>query len=156
MKSLTLFRHAKAERDSVTGRDYDRELNERGEGDAARMGAEMRSKALEFDSILCSPARRAAQTAEFAGIAVRFDKRIYDASAGELLGLVQEQGDGDARLLMIGHNPGLERLASRLIGSDLEMPTGSLIEIELSIGRWKEAGSGIATLRRFIKPKELR
>jgi phosphohistidine phosphatase len=30
MKSLTLFRHAKTERESPTGRDFDRRLDDRG------------------------------------------------------------------------------------------------------------------------------
>ena len=38
MKRLTLFRHAKTERDSTTGRDFDRRLAERGEREAPRMG----------------------------------------------------------------------------------------------------------------------
>ena len=43
MKSLTLFRHAKTERDSSTGSDFDRRLIERGQQDARRMGEEMRA-----------------------------------------------------------------------------------------------------------------
>ena len=71
MKSLTLFRHAKTQRDSLTGRDIDRQLNERGERDAPRMGEELRTLGLDYDLILSSPAARAAQTAELAGLAPR-------------------------------------------------------------------------------------
>jgi phosphohistidine phosphatase SixA len=55
---------------------------------------------------------------------------------------------------MVGHNPGFERLASRLLGNSIEMPTGSLVEIELSIEDWADAEGG-ARMVRFIKPKEL-
>lgn len=155
MKSLTLFRHAKTERDSTTGRDFDRQLNEKGERDSPRMGEEIRRLGLEFDVILSSPAMRAAQTAELAGLAPNFDKRIYEASAGDLLAIVQGTGDETERLMMVGHNPGFERLASRLLDGDIEMPTGSLVEIELPIDRWRDAGSGGGQLARFLKPKEL-
>jgi phosphohistidine phosphatase len=155
VKSLTLFRHAKTERDSTTGRDFDRQLAERGERNAARMGEEIRKLGLEYDLILSSPAMRAAQTAEIAGLAPRFDERIYDAPAGKLLGIVQETGAGIDRLLMVGHNPAFEQLATNLIGTSLDMPTGALAEIELSIDDWREGGNGNGKLVRFLTPKGL-
>jgi phosphohistidine phosphatase len=155
MKSLTLFRHAKTERDSTTGRDFDRQLSERGERDSPRMGEEIRRLGLEYDLVLSSPAMRAAQTAELAGLAPTFDKRIYEASAGDLLAIVQQADDSASRLIMIGHNPGFDRLASRLFGGNIEMPTGSLVEIALPIDHWRDAGSGGGQLVRFLKPKEL-
>ena len=154
MKSLTLFRHAKTERDSTTGRDFDRRLNERGEQDAPRMGQEIRDLDLEYDLILSSPAARAAETAELAGLAPRFDERIYDASAGELLSIVQGTDDQLGRIMLVGHNPGFERLVSRLLGGNVEMPTGSLVEISLPISSWRDAGNG-GQLVRFLKPKAL-
>lgn len=155
MKSLTLFRHAKTERDSDSGRDFDRRLIERGQSDAKRMGEEMRALGLGFDLVLSSPAARAAETAELAGLEPRFDERIYDAASSELFAIAQSADEELVRLAMVGHNPGFERLASRLIGQFIEMPTGSLIEIEMPIDRWAEAEDGKGRLVRFIKPKEL-
>lgn len=155
MKSLTLFRHAKTERNSTTGRDFDRQLAERGERDAVRIGEEIRGLGLSYDLILSSPATRAAQTAELAGLAPHFDKRIYDASSAELLAIVQETDSGVERVLMVGHNPGFERLASRMIDKDIEMPTGSLIEIDVPHGHWRDLGNGGGRVVRFLKPKEL-
>jgi hypothetical protein len=43
-----------------------------------------------------------------------------------------------------------------LIGQYVEMPTGSLIEIEIPVDRWEEAGEANGRLIRFLKPKELR
>jgi phosphohistidine phosphatase len=155
MKSLTLFRHAKTERESDTGRDFDRRLAERGQKDAPRIGREIRELGLDYDLLLSSPAARAAETAALAGLSPRYDERIYDASAGELLAIVQDAGQEVDRLLMVGHNPGFERLASRLIGQSVEMPTGSLVEIDLPVDLWSEAGKAGGRLVRFLKPKEL-
>jgi phosphohistidine phosphatase len=155
MKSLTLFRHAKTERDSTTGCDFDRRLMDRGRDDAKRVGAEIRALDLMFDMVLSSPAARAAETAELAGLTPRFDQRIYDASTGDLLAIVQEAGAEVKRLAMVGHNPGFERLASRLLGQHVEMPTGSLVEIELAVDHWSDVGAGDGRLARFLKPKEL-
>jgi len=156
MKSLILLRHAKTERDSATGRDFDRQLIERGQQDSRRIGQEIRALGLKFDRVLSSPAARAAETAELAGLEPQFDQRIYDAATGELLAIVQETDDEIDRLAMVGHNPGFERLASRLVGHEVEMPTGSLIEIEIPVKRWREAAETKGRLNRFVKPKELR
>ena len=153
MKRLTLFRHAKTEPDSASGEDFDRRLAERGRADAARMGEEIRMLGLGFDLVLASPAVRAVETAELAGLPARHDQRIYDASAGELLAIVQETANDVDRLMLIGHNPGFERLASRLAGGPVDMPTGSVVEIELPIDKWNAAASG--RLIRFLTPSEL-
>jgi phosphohistidine phosphatase len=155
MKSLTLFRHAKTERDSDSGRDFDRRLNERGREDAPRMGDQIRELGLGFDLVLSSPAARAAETAQLAGLAARYDQRIYEASTGDLLAIVQQVSDEANRMAMVGHNPGFERLASLLIGGNIVMPTGSLVEIELPIDSWRDAGMANGRLVRFLKPKEL-
>ncbi len=155
MKSLSLFRHAKTERDSATGRDFDRRLTERGQVDAERIEAEIGELGLAFDLVLCSPAVRAAETAELAGFSPRYDQRIYDASAGELLAIVQEVDDQVGRLMLIGHNPGFEQLASMLVGTPLEMRTGALIEIELPVDQWSEVGDAAGRIARFLTPKEL-
>jgi phosphohistidine phosphatase len=156
MKSLTLFRHAKTERDSTTGRDFDRRLIERGQQDSRRMGQEMRTLGLDFDLVVASPAARAAETAELAGLTPRYDERIYDASSGELLAIVQGVPEEIGRLAMVGHNPGFERLASRLIGQDVEMPTGSVVEIGIPVDHWADVGDASGRLIRMVRPKELR
>jgi phosphohistidine phosphatase len=156
MKTLVLLRHAKTERDSSTGRDFDRALTDRGRQDAEKIGARVRERELAFDLVLASPARRSAETVECAGLhSPRFDERIYDASSMQLLGIVQQARDEVDRLMMVGHNPGFERLASQLTGADIEMPTGALVEIELPVARWHDAEAGCGRLVRFLKPKEL-
>ncbi len=156
MKSLTLLRHAKSERDSPDGSDFARSLSERGRADAARMGEEIRKLGLGYELVLASPAQRVIETLEgVGGFAPSFDERIYNASTGELLGIVQAVDDSVERLMLVGHNPGFERLASRLSHSALDFPTGALVEIELPIDRWRDAGEGSGELVRFLRPKEL-
>jgi len=155
MKSLTLLRHAKSERDSPDGSDFARSLNERGRSDAARMGEEIQRLGLRYDLVLASPAQRVVETLDGAGISPGFDRRIYDASTGDLLAIVQEADDQVERLMMVGHNPGFERLAGRLTGGAVDFPTGALVEIILPIDHWRDAGEGSGRLARFIRPKEL-
>lgn len=156
MKKLTLYRHAKTERDSTSGRDFDRRLTEQGRKDAARMGHEIRGLNLAFDRILLSRARRAVETAEGAGLsAPQTDERIYNASTEQLIAIVQAVDDDVQSLMLVGHNPGFERLASRLLGETVEMPTGSLIEIEITADNWDAAVRTTGRMIRFLKPSEL-
>ncbi len=156
MKSLTLLRHAKSERDSPDGSDFTRSLNDRGRADSKRMGEEFRKQGLAFDLVLASPAQRVVETVEgVGGLSPQFDERIYDASTSELLEVVREVDDSVDRLMLVGHNPGFERLAANLSNNEIvEFPTAAMAEIALPVDQWSnvdEAGQ----LVRFLKPKAL-
>jgi phosphohistidine phosphatase len=170
MKSLTLLRHAKSSWDDPIARDFDRPLNKRGRRAALAIGREMRARRLRFDLVLASPAARVVETlrdvAEGYGqpFDLQLDERVYLASAELLLDLVRHADDSRRRLMLVGHNPGLERLALLLThGHDGKLrtllrekyPTGALAEISLPIDHWDEVGPGIGTLRRYIRPRDL-
>jgi phosphohistidine phosphatase len=157
MKTLTLLRHAKAERDSPGGGDFERALNARGRENSMRMGKEMRRLGLRFDRVLASPARRVVETVEGVGEpSPQYDERIYDASTERLLGVVGSVDDGVEKLLLVGHNPGFERLAARLSANEVdEFPTAALAEIELPIEHWRDIKDASGRLVRFLTPKTL-
>jgi phosphohistidine phosphatase len=156
VKSLTLLRHAKSEQDSPDGTDIARSLNERGRSDARRMGEEIRKLGLRHDLVLASPAQRVVETLdEVGGLSPNYDSQIYNAPMTELLSLIEVIDDDIDRLMLVGHNPGFERLAGRLTGSAVDFPTGALVEIELPIDHWRDAGEGNGRLVRFLRPKEL-
>lgn len=170
MKTLTLLRHAKSSWDDPVARDFDRPLNGKGRRAAAMMGEFMRSRGMEFDQVYASPAVRVRQT--IGGIedgygrplSPLFDPRIYLASAATLVEFIQEFSDRLGRVLLIGHNPGLEDLALDLtakqrdaLRAELEVkyPTATLAEISLDVGSWAEAASGRGRLELFKRPREL-
>jgi phosphohistidine phosphatase len=157
MKTLTLLRHAKAERDSPSGRDFDRALNERGHENSKRMGKEMRRLGLRFDRVLASPARRVVETVEGVGEpSPQYDERIYNASTGQLFDIIGSVDDGVDRLMVVGHNPGIERLAAQLTANAIdEFPTAALAEIELPIDHWRDVKGASGRLVRFVRPKDL-
>jgi phosphohistidine phosphatase len=168
MKTLTLLRHAKSAWDDPVARDFDRPLNKRGRKAARTIGREMRGQGLEFDQVIASPAVRVIETladvAEGYGSALdaRFEKRIYLATKETLLDIVHEADAGANRLLIVGHNPGLEMLAMMLTTGEglraelaLKYPTATIAEISLPVERWAEVTGGIGTLERFIRPRDL-
>ena len=169
MKTLTLLRHAKSGWDDPVERDFDRPLNIRGRRAARAVGREMKAQGLGFDRILASPARRVVETLEeisatFGALAPEYDERLYLASAATLIDIARGTPDEIGRLLLVGHNPGLEEVALRLARPEeaglrdeveLKYPTGTLAEIELPVERWGDIAEQSGTLVRFIRPRDL-
>jgi phosphohistidine phosphatase len=168
MKTLTLLRHAKSGWDLPAARDFERPLNARGRRAARAMGREMRRLGLAFDRVLASPAARVTETlnevAQGYGGAVdtSFDEAVYLASVETLLALVRAADDRHARILLVGHNPGMEQLALLLSETGalrdqiaVKYPTGALAEIGFDVTHWREVGPGLGRLTRFIRPREL-
>jgi phosphohistidine phosphatase len=160
VKRLLVLRHAKAELDSATGRDFDRPLAERGWKHGAAVGRAMRERGLSPDAIIASPAKRVAETlaalAEGYGpLEPDFDQRIYNASPETLLEVVRQADDGVQTLLLVGHNPGLQLLLLDLMRDDdngyrerIEQgfPTAALAAVDLPASSWVGAESGSGEL----------
>ncbi|MGH8215830.1 MAG: SixA phosphatase family protein [Rhodanobacteraceae bacterium] len=118
MRELLLLRHAEAMSAGPDGRDIERPLSLRGERQARAVGEWLAGQPAP-DAVLCSAARRAQMTcdalAPSARTAVpRLLQEIYRASPGELLSLVEAHAPQARRVLVIGHNPGLEQLLALL------------------------------------------
>jgi phosphohistidine phosphatase len=171
MKTLTLLRHAKSGWDDPVARDFDRALNERGKRGAAVVGAHMKDIGLAFDAVVSSPAVRCVDTLDgvWEGygrtLHPKWDRRIYLASCVTLLDVVHDQPDEIDRLLMCGHNPGLEDLILLLVPDNREeglrddveekFPTASIAELTFDVARWADVASGKGHLTRFIRPRDL-
>jgi phosphohistidine phosphatase len=169
MKKLTLLRHAKSGWDDPASRDFDRPLNPRGRRAAGTVAREMKAQALAFDLVLASPARRVVETigeveSRFGPLHAKYDQRLYLASTATLIDIVRAAPDEVERLLLVGHNPGLEELALCLSGEDpadlrgeveVKYPTGTVAEIDLPVERWAEVKEGTGSLVRFIRPRDL-
>lgn len=162
MKSLLLLRHAKSSWKDPERPDHDRPLNQRGKRDAPRMGAFLAAQRLVPDLILTSTARRARKTAKHAARRCGYPQRprrmasLYLADAGELIDVLQTVPGKVARVLLVGHNPGLEELIEQLTGSAERLSTGALAQIELPIATWSDLTPETrGTLIGLWRPREL-
>ena len=168
-RQLLLLRHAKA----VLGEgleDFDRPLALRGEKAAQTMGRYMAENGLAPDLVLCSPARRTAQTWEIAAhelpqTELHLLEELYDFGSGEaLLEAIRTRGKMVKRLLLVTHNPATQNLAVALAGyGDKELrremiekyPTAALAVLTFSGGSWADTAEGQGRLGAFIRPREL-
>ncbi len=170
MRRLLLLRHAKSSWSEPGARDLDRPLNRRGQEAAPRIGAYLARHRLIPDRVLCSTARRARETWErvaaeaTAAPPATFTEQLYDASARALIEVFRHADAEATSLLVVGHNPGLQEVATALIASgDLEdrerlrekLPTGGLVVIDFPIEDWSALHLRSGRLERFVVPRML-
>ncbi|NJM28945.1 MAG: histidine phosphatase family protein [Rhizobiales bacterium] len=169
MRRLLLLRHAKSSWATPGLDDRDRPLTKRGEAAAAAIGKWITEHGLVPETVLCSPAKRARETWKYVApgikqsVAVTFLEDIYDfGNGGKLIDAASSQPDTIGTLMIVGHNPSMERAARRLsqMGDakliarmEKKYPAAALAVIEFPTGGWSEIAKG--TLRHFIRPKDL-
>jgi len=162
MKTLLVLRHAKAEREEPLGSDHERSLTKKGAKAARRIGELLREKQRTPDLVLSSNAARARSTAELAAAEAGYHGKLellpelYLAEPPAYLDALRRLGNDAARVLVVGHNPGIETLIFRLTGEAEHMPTAALAECELPISSWSELTHDVrGTLKDVWRPREV-
>lgn len=168
MRTLYLFRHAKSSWDDPGLSDHERPLADRGVRTTPVMAQHFRVGGIVPDVVLCSSARRTRETLDLLGDAipddcdVQFEDALYAASAQALLERLRALPDEARRVMVIGHNPGLQDLALLLAGPGdrrrrmaRKFPTAALATLDVAAGGWPELSAGCAELTDFVRPKDL-
>jgi phosphohistidine phosphatase len=166
-RRIVLLRHAKADWPQVS--DHERPLAERGRKDAPVAGRRLAETGITFDLALCSTAARTRETWKLAVHELPqrprtvYEERLYEASPGEIIALLNETPEDVDDLLVIGHNPGVHAVADALTGqaegdtlarmSRGGFPTSAFAVIGFS-GSWKSVEHGVGTLLSYWAPHE--
>ncbi|MFJ2745632.1 SixA phosphatase family protein [Streptomyces sp. NPDC087440] len=166
-RRIVLLRHAKADWPQVS--DHDRPLAERGRRDAATAGRKLADTGLTFDLALCSTAARTRETWKLAVQELGhrpktvYEDRLYEASTGEIITVLNETPDDVTNLLVIAHNPGMHAVADSLAGqADPDalarmtkggFPTATYAVLEFT-GSWKSVELGMARLTDYWAPHD--
>jgi phosphohistidine phosphatase len=172
MHQLLLLRHAKSSRDDPTLADHARPLNEKGWRGARAIRRAMHDLGLSPDVVLVSSSRRTLQTLE---ALEPFDDTpmietldaLYDAGEMQILNVLHAAPETARSVLLIGHNPGLHKLALHLAGvralaqptPELRRlaqayPTATLTEFAVA-GPWHALDEGSGQLLRYLAAKDL-
>lgn len=144
MKRLLVLRHAKAEPRESAQEDAARVLAESGRADARELGRLLRKRAVLPDLILTSEAARARETA--VGVAaelastppIRESPGLYESDAQGYLRELAGSPEEASCVLIVGHNPAAEGLATLLAGRTVELKTCWLAELQVGVRKWKE------------------
>ena len=162
MKTLLILRHAKSSWNNANLTDHERPLNKRGKADAPRMGKLLADEELTPDLIITSSAERALTTAEQVALASGYEaeiivtRELYHADPEDYLEVLREKAGSNERVMVVGHNPGMEALVEELTGSYELMPTAALAQVKLPIASWGELVEGVVgELVGVWRPKEL-
>jgi phosphohistidine phosphatase len=162
MKILLILRHAKSSWKHTELPDFDRPLNKRGKSDAPRMGELLRQMDLLPDLILSSTAQRARQTTQAVvdasgyGGEVRWLDSLYAAPPESYLEALRSLDDSLQRVMVVGHNPGLEELLEELTGESEALPTAALAQVQLLIQRWSQLDEPVrGELVQIWQPRQL-
>lgn len=175
MKALYILRHGKS-RDAVEGAsDHDRPLTGDGREAGAKIARTLGRRGWHPQQVLCSTARRARETWEALASAWAaggadpvpppvFLDGLYLAPPQSILDELAALPDDVASVLVIGHNPGLHKLATALSRHgqaklreklDTDFPTCALAVIAVSSQTWVELEPSCARLEDLIFPDEL-
>jgi len=170
MRTLYLLRHAKSSWKEEGLSDRERPLAPRGLRAARDMASHMRATGVRPALVLCSPARRTRQTLDLVagGLAGPFDSlvedQLYGATAYDLLSRLRQVATTTRSVMVVGHNPGLEDLATQLAGDGegealaqlrSKFPTAALATFDLADTAWSALGRGQAYLAALTLPRTL-
>ena len=159
-RQIFVMRHAKSDW-SEGLRDFDRPLAPRGIRDAKLISSWLAQTIESSLTLLYSPAKRAAETADFIVTALGpqsaiAEERLYLAELDRLLRIIADYPDD---VMLIGHNPGLEDLVrylvpniDRAIDRNKLLPTAAIYGIRIGA----KISAGVGECLWHQRPKQLR
>jgi phosphohistidine phosphatase len=162
MENLLVFRHAKSDWSHFGLSDFDRPLAPRGLRDAPLMGETLKTMEMVPDRIVCSPAKRARETAGLFAEAAGFrgdlviEDDLYGGSGETYRKIIS--GHSAYRLVMvIGHNPVIEEFIGIIcnghVSAPVLMPTAALACLEMTAPATGEIYPGSGVLKWHLIPK---
>lgn len=166
-RQLLILRHGKSDW-GVDVNDFDRPIKKRGKKAAESMGSWLLQKNLVPDYIISSPAERASNTTEtlFQAMAltdqhIHYDSRIYEAYTNDLIAVLADCPANAERILLVGHNPGLEQLLIYLNKGYLEIPDDGKILPSATLAiltiseSWQSLSENCAKVLSITRPASL-
>ena len=154
---LHLLRHAKTDKYSNSGRDFDRKLMEKGKLQANGMAEFLTTKNWQDTVLFCSSAKRTKET--FAYIQkknkfkkVSFDQSLYLAELKDLLEFIWKV-DSKNDLFIVGHNNGLSDLATYFFGEDTHLKTCTYLCISFEAEFSSEWSRDLGIIQEVYRPE---
>ena len=159
---LFILRHGKAEKSSDGTADADRALTRKGKEGVKKVAQWMKGNKTRFDAIATSPLKRAQGTAKI--VAAVLDQKdrliVWDelAPGGDLDTVCYHaSGYGEhATVLVIGHEPGLSMLVSKIIGDTSNGSIGFAKAGLAKIQNYTYTKRPLGDLQWMLTPKHLR
>jgi phosphohistidine phosphatase len=174
VKRLLLLRHAKTVPGGPGTDDHERPLMARGRADAPAMGRYIRDHGYEPELILSSTSRRTVETVELLSVQLQgparteYKESLYLAEPSDILAAIRVVADKVTTLMVVGHNPGMEAIATELAREPVKrkerdrfdlieekFPTAALAVLDFDVAHWRAIEAGRGALSDFVRPRDL-
>jgi phosphohistidine phosphatase len=168
-KRLFVLRHAKSSWDDPGLDDQERPLAPRGRRAVKLLNQHLRENDIAPQLVLCSSSRRTRETLEGLDLGgeASIESELYAASAQDVLERLRRVPVETGSVMVIGHNPAMQKLVLRLavdrgrLPDDSELaairqkfPTGALAVLTFDCG-WDELSPGRAVVAGYVRPKAI-
>ncbi len=160
MKTLTIIRHAKAEKPQPGEPDKFRKLRKKGIKQTQQIAQRMQENNFVIEAAFASTGTRAQETARLIGeqggfdCPVTSDDALYTFDYRDLVRFVHDIDDTYRSVAIIGHNPALTLLVTEISDKNLlNIPTCGVVQIDFKLDSWKEIGKKSGRIRHFFTPK---
>ena len=160
MKKLFLIRHAKSSWENPDLSDFERPLNNRGIQNAPVMAKRFIKKWNAPQILLCSPATRAKQTAEYFKYEFKhktteqISSELYEGSSSSIIRKISYISPEISNVAVISHNPNVTMLSNLLAQENIaNVPTCGIVALRLECDTWKQLEVASCSLLDFDFPK---
>lgn len=141
MKKLIALRHGNS---PFAPDDFNRGLSDYGVSQAKDAAKKIDSENISIDLVLHSAALRTTKTAHVVAdeLSIKEDiiipnHELYNATLDEIISVLREQDDSFNTILLVGHNPGLSELCSKLsVNKFFNLETAEFKIIDLNHSSW--------------------
>ena len=175
-KTLILIRHAKSswgpyKKYNFIGDDHTRPLNERGKLAATSIASHLGAKIGTVDQVFSSSATRATQTCKKIILNVKtirkplIEKDLYTFESGKLLNFIRDISNDLNKIIIIGHNPAMQKLSNFLICPETldnafssireKYPTCGVANIQIKCAQWSQLTEKCGHLIDFLTPRSI-
>jgi phosphohistidine phosphatase len=164
-RELLILRHAKSSWDSGAASDFERPLSPRGIRNANRLATYLLEQGLHPGLTVSSAAARAQETTElalsqFPRARIEIRDSLYHAGLATLVNTIREQDNTLERLMLVGHNPGMDQLLVYLCKEELSLTSSGKLMTTAALARivcrcsWAELAPESCNLESLLRPSD--
>ncbi|EQA60510.1 SixA phosphatase family protein [Leptospira alexanderi] len=168
MKQIHLFRHSKSDWETGFKSDHGRPLSEKGKKNARSLRKYLEKIEFKIDLFLVSDSKRTADTYRIItkgrtlSSETKITEKLYESDSEDILTMIRKLNLRFKNVALLGHNPGIEEIANRLIRGNedlslsesvfLKFPTSGFLSIQIETESWEELGKVPGKIIRFWIP----
>ncbi|MFL2822695.1 MAG: SixA phosphatase family protein [Paracoccaceae bacterium] len=143
MKQITIIRHGDSSFVKNNDRDWFRPLSQEGKKECIELAEYLSQNKMLPEKIICSDAKRTIHTSNIIlektgwdSKLLYLDNNLYQANLEFLYELISKQSDSIEKIMLIGHNPGISNLCSKLNNSSIYLSTSNCFTIKMENEFW--------------------